>query len=166
MSLQIIFLKFVYSLISFVILVWLLICFWFGTKMCTGCERDSDFPPGDYRWPCPGFPGFGTLGLARAWRELATGLDRVYPEAHRHLAAKIADYIRARTGKTSEAWIRSIFLVMNLLVLAGSFLRPLKTGLLNSYSLIKELFVRFELAPGTVELPVRFFQFRATGLKI
>jgi hypothetical protein len=27
------------------------------------------------------------------------------------------NYIRARTAKTSEAWIRSIFLVMNLLVL-------------------------------------------------
>ena len=48
-------------------------------------------------------------------------------------------YIRARTQSTSEAWIRSIFLVMNLLVLSRSFLRPLKTGLLDSYSFIKEL---------------------------
>ena len=48
-------------------------------------------------------------------------------------------YIRARTQSTSEAWIRSIFLVMNLLVLASSFLRPLKTGLSDSYSFIKEL---------------------------
>ena len=31
------------------------------------------------------------------------------------------NYIRAKTAATSEAWIRSIFLVMNLLVLAKSF---------------------------------------------
>lgn len=31
------------------------------------------------------------------------------------------NYIRAKTAKTSEAWIRSIFLVMNLLVLAKFF---------------------------------------------
>ena len=48
-------------------------------------------------------------------------------------------YIRARTQVTSEAWIRSIFLVMNLLVLSRSFLRPLKAELLDSYSFIKEL---------------------------
>ena len=52
------------------------------------------------------------------------------------------NYIRSRTQVTSEAWIRSIFLVMNLLVLARSFLRPLKTGLLDSYSFIKELFLQ------------------------
>ena len=52
------------------------------------------------------------------------------------------NYIRARTQSTSEAWIRSIFLVMNLLVLASSFLRPLKTGLLDSYYFIKELVLR------------------------
>ena len=54
-------------------------------------------------------------------------------------------YIRARTQSTSEAWIRSIFLVMNLLVLASSFLRPRKTGLLDSYSFIKELMLRIWL---------------------
>jgi hypothetical protein len=32
------------------------------------------------------------------------------------------NYIRARTAKTAEAWIRSIFLVMNLLVLAKIFI--------------------------------------------
>ena len=51
-------------------------------------------------------------------------------------------YIRARTQVTSEAWIRSIFLVMNLLVLSRSFLRPLKTELLDSYSFIKELLLQ------------------------
>ena len=54
------------------------------------------------------------------------------------------NYIRARTQSTSEAWIYSIFLVMNLLVLAGSFLRLIKTDLLNSYSLFKELFIGSE----------------------
>ncbi len=49
------------------------------------------------------------------------------------------NYIKARTQSTSEAWIRSIFLVMNLLVLASSFLRPQKTGPSNSDSFIKEL---------------------------
>ena len=51
------------------------------------------------------------------------------------------NYIRARTQSTSEAWIYSIFLVMNLLVLAGSFLCLVKTGLLNSYSVFKELLI-------------------------
>jgi hypothetical protein len=32
------------------------------------------------------------------------------------------DYIRAKTARTSEAWINSIFLVMNLIVLAKAFL--------------------------------------------
>ena len=49
------------------------------------------------------------------------------------------NYIRARTQATSEAWIRGIFLVMNLLVLASNFLRLLKSGLMDSYSIIKEL---------------------------
>ena len=56
------------------------------------------------------------------------------------------NYIRARTQKTSEAWIRSIFLVMNLLVLASSFLRLQKAGLLNSYSFIKEPLYKLDLA--------------------
>lgn len=59
------------------------------------------------------------------------------------------NYIRARTQATSEAWIRSIFLVMNLLVLAGSFLRLQKTPLLDSYSFIKELLLQFLSALGT-----------------
>jgi IS5 family transposase len=75
------------------------------------------------------------------------------------------NYIRARTEATSEAWIRSIFLVMNLLVLASSFLRPLKTGFLNSYSFIKELFIRSELASKSAELPAAIFQLRTAGLK-
>jgi len=54
------------------------------------------------------------------------------------------NYIRARTQSTSEAWIYSIFLVMNLLVLAGSFLRLIKTDLWNSYSVFKELFIGSE----------------------
>ena len=33
-------------------------------------------------------------------------------------------YIRAKTARTSEAWIRSIFLVMNLMVLEKNFLLP------------------------------------------
>lgn len=36
-------------------------------------------------------------------------------------------YIRAKTARTSEAWIRSIFLVMNLLVLERAFLLLIKT---------------------------------------
>jgi transposase, IS5 family len=36
------------------------------------------------------------------------------------------NYIRARSRQTSEAWIRSIFLVMNLLILARIFLCPIK----------------------------------------
>lgn len=69
-------------------------------------------------------------------------------------------YIRARTQSTSEAWIRSIFLVMNLLVLASSFLRPLKTGLSDSYSFIKELVLHIwsglivSLWPVTVDRPI------------
>ena len=38
------------------------------------------------------------------------------------------DYIRAKTARTSEAWIRSIFLVMNLIVLQKAFLLASKTG--------------------------------------
>ncbi|MBN2331646.1 MAG: transposase [Deltaproteobacteria bacterium] len=75
------------------------------------------------------------------------------------------NYIRARTQATSEAWIYSIFLVMNLLVLVGSFLRLLKTGLLNSYSFIKELFIRFEVALESVILSAANFQLPVTGLK-
>jgi hypothetical protein len=52
------------------------------------------------------------------------------------------NYIRARTQATSEAWIRTIFLVMNLLVLARSFLRLVKIALCYSYSVIKEQFLR------------------------
>ena len=52
------------------------------------------------------------------------------------------NYIRARTQATSEAWIRTIFLVMNLLVLARSFLRLVKMVLCYSYSVIKEQFLR------------------------
>jgi transposase, IS5 family len=51
------------------------------------------------------------------------------------------NYIRARTKATSEAWIRSIFLVMNLLVLAGTFFAPLKKALSHSYSVIKDHFI-------------------------
>ena len=38
------------------------------------------------------------------------------------------DYIRAKTARTSEAWIRSIFLVMNLIVLQKAFLLASKIG--------------------------------------
>ena len=51
------------------------------------------------------------------------------------------NYIRARTQATSEAWIRTIFLVMNLLVLARSFLRLVKMTLCYSYSVVKERFL-------------------------
>ena len=50
------------------------------------------------------------------------------------------NYIRARTQATSEAWIRSIFLVMNLLVLSSNFLAPVKAAVSYSYSVVKELF--------------------------
>ncbi|MCD6475128.1 MAG: IS5 family transposase [Anaerolineaceae bacterium] len=53
------------------------------------------------------------------------------------------NYIRARTQATSEAWIRSIFLVMNLLVLSNSFLAPVKVAVSYSYSVVKELFYTF-----------------------
>ena len=36
------------------------------------------------------------------------------------------DYIRAKTAETSEAWIRSIFLVMNLLAMEKAILRLIK----------------------------------------
>ncbi len=52
------------------------------------------------------------------------------------------NYIRARTQATSEAWIRTIFLVMNLLVLARNFLRLVKIALCYSYSVVKEQFLR------------------------
>ena len=54
------------------------------------------------------------------------------------------NYIRARTQTTSEAWIRSIFLVMNLLVLAGNFFVPAKTAISYSYSVVKDLFCTSE----------------------
>lgn len=49
------------------------------------------------------------------------------------------NYIRAHTQATSEAWIRSIFLVMNLLVLSSNFLAPLKIAVSYSYSVVKDL---------------------------
>ena len=49
------------------------------------------------------------------------------------------NYIRARTQATSEAWIRSIFLVMNLLVLSSNFLAPVKIAVSYSYSVVKDL---------------------------
>jgi len=42
------------------------------------------------------------------------------------------NYIRAKTAKTSEAWIRSIFLVMNLLVLFKTFIFSCKNLLLTN----------------------------------
>ncbi|MBN2333840.1 MAG: transposase [Deltaproteobacteria bacterium] len=51
------------------------------------------------------------------------------------------NYIRARTKATSEAWIRSISLVMNLLVLAGTFFAPFKNTLSHSYSVVKDHFL-------------------------
>ena len=63
------------------------------------------------------------------------------------------NYIRARTQATSEAWIRSIFLVMNLLVLTRSFLRRLKMELCYSYSVVKELFIKFDQLVGAISAP-------------
>jgi len=65
------------------------------------------------------------------------------------------NYIRSRTQVTSEAWIRSIFLVMNLLVLAGNFFVPVKTAVSHSYSVVKDLFCTFNqlvkaFVPGVV----------------
>jgi hypothetical protein len=51
------------------------------------------------------------------------------------------NHIRAKTKATSEAWIYSIFLVMNLLVLARNFFAPLKNIVWHSYSVVKELFL-------------------------
>jgi len=50
------------------------------------------------------------------------------------------NYIRAKTAKTSEAWIRSIFLVMNLLVLVKTFIFSHKNWQLNSAISRSELF--------------------------
>ncbi len=63
------------------------------------------------------------------------------------------NYIRARTQATSEAWIRSIFLVMNLLVLTRSFLRRLKMELSYSYSVVKDLFIKFDQLIGAISVP-------------
>lgn len=45
------------------------------------------------------------------------------------------DNILCRTAKTSESWIRNIFLVMNILVLAKVFLRPLKNRIVVAHLL-------------------------------
>jgi IS5 family transposase len=50
------------------------------------------------------------------------------------------NYIRAKTAKTSEAWIRSIFLVMNLLVLVKTFIFSRKNWLLTSVISRSKLF--------------------------
>ena len=63
------------------------------------------------------------------------------------------NYIRARTQATSEAWIRTIFLVMNLLVLTRSFLRRLKMMRYYSYSVVKELFLEFDRLARVVSMP-------------
>ena len=52
------------------------------------------------------------------------------------------NYIRAKTAKTSEAWIRSIFLVMNLMVLFKVFLFCRNNGPLRSVALGCELLKR------------------------
>ena len=49
-------------------------------------------------------------------------------------------YIRAKTARTSEAWIRSIFLVMNLLVLERAFLLLIKT-IAHSRNIVRTAFV-------------------------
>jgi len=67
------------------------------------------------------------------------------------------NYIRARTQTTSEAWIRSIFLVMNLLVLAGNFFVPAKTAISYSYSVVKDLFYTFHQLVKPFVLPVEQF---------
>ena len=70
------------------------------------------------------------------------------------------NYIRARTRATSEAWIRSIFLVMNLLVLAGNFFVPAKTAFLRSYSVVKDHFCTFNQLVKASVLPVEQFTVR------
>ncbi len=67
------------------------------------------------------------------------------------------NYIRSRTQATSEAWIRSIFLVMNLLVLAGNFFVPLKTAFSYSYSVVKDLFYTFNQLVKAFVMPVEQF---------
>ncbi len=64
------------------------------------------------------------------------------------------NYIRTRTQATSETWIRSIFLVMNLLVLAGNFFVPVKTAFSHSYSVVKDLFCTFNQLVKAFVLPV------------
>ena len=55
------------------------------------------------------------------------------------------NYIRAKTAKTSEAWIRSIFLVMNLLVLVKAFVFSRNNWLLRSVIPCSELIERCAL---------------------
>ena len=69
------------------------------------------------------------------------------------------NYIRARTQATSEAWIRSIFLVMNLLVLSSNFLAPVKAAVSYSYSycVVKELFRPINRLVRVLVSPVKMF---------
>ncbi len=67
------------------------------------------------------------------------------------------NYIRARTQATSEAWIRSIFLVMNLLVLASNFFAPVKVAVSHSYSIVKDLFCTINQLVIVLASPVKMF---------
>ncbi len=76
------------------------------------------------------------------------------------------NYIRARTKATSEAWIRSVFLVMNLLVLAGTFFAPVKTALSYSYSVVKDRFLSINRLVWAYASPGIGFWQSATNLKV
>ena len=67
------------------------------------------------------------------------------------------NYIRARTQATSEAWIRGIFLVMNLLVLSSNFLALVKAAVSYSYSVIKDLFCTINQLVRVLVSPVKMF---------
>ena len=103
---------------------------------------------------------FAGKALGRPKKETEENRQQIRAEAHRRRAeyreripieGKFGqgkngyrlNYIRSRTQATSETWIRSIFLVMNLLVLAGDFFVPVKTTFSHSYSVIKNLFCTF-----------------------
>jgi len=63
------------------------------------------------------------------------------------------NYIRAKTVKTSEAWIRSIFFVMNLMVLFKVFLFSRNNRLLRSVISSCELFKRYVLVTNQYLFP-------------
>ena len=86
----------------------------FGAKLSVSLTRDGIACIDELRWD--GFhEGKDLKTQVEAYKER----HGVYPENGYGL-----NRIKAKTARTSQAWIRSIFLVMNLLVLYQYFLLP------------------------------------------